>query len=508
LKYFLLLIIFLLPLTYAQLDEDNLINDGKTDYIEGMMHLKGIHYRQNNQKAFELISKSAQTNHPKAQYQLATFYFKGITVNKDMAQAVYWLKKSAAQGYQEAQLVLDSLPETQKLMTDSPSSGLATTSSLDSNLATNIDALRQEIQQSMTQNSQSNENQSAQSSNIESQIMSLKEEIQQSLNQEQLASKLPLEQETKSTTSINPSDISALKKLVTDSTTLTTPQAQNTTSLTVETLTPTNIDSTPTTPPASSTTPKSKPESALAEFPLLESLLKQEGKSLPKPITTSKSQAYPQEDTQVKFDPGQQLLAQVMRDNSSPAALTDRDKKFIKKNLNITDPNNPTDAKKQFNLGLKYLKGTSDIKQDYDQAYYWFNKSAEQGNAKAQFNLATMYFKGLGIDIDNKSALKWYTKSAEQGEPYAQFNLGFMHLNGLSAPKDTKQAIEYFTQSAKSGVAKAQLSLGIIYLEGTLLKQDFARAAKWIQKSRVQGESQAESIWNKYELWKYWQIES
>ncbi len=200
------------------------------------------------------------------------------------------------------------------------------------------------------------------------------------------------------------------------------------------------------------------------------------------------------------------VLEEIIKNNAED--LSDDDKKIIQNKINAPNTDKPTDATQQLKLGLKYLKGTIDTQQNYKLAQYWFNKSAQQGNAKAQFNLATMYFKGLGVDIDNKSALKWYKKSANQGEPNAQFNLGFMFLNGLSTEKNIDESIELFKKSAQSGVAKAQLTLGIIYLEGNLLEQDLGQAARWIQKSRVQGEAQAESIWNKYELWKYWQIDS
>ena len=41
---------------------------------------------------------------------------------------------------------------------------------------------------------------------------------------------------------------------------------------------------------------------------------------------------------------------------------------------------------------------------DKKQAFYWFTKSAEQGNAKAQFHLGSMYYEGEGITTDKKQA--------------------------------------------------------------------------------------------------------
>ena len=55
---------------------------------------------------------------------------------------------------------------------------------------------------------------------------------------------------------------------------------------------------------------------------------------------------------------------------------------------------------------------------------------AEQGNAKAQFNLGVMYEVGQGVKQDDFEAVKWYRQAAEQGEANAQAILGFSYLLG------------------------------------------------------------------------------
>ena len=53
-------------------------------------------------------------------------------------------------------------------------------------------------------------------------------------------------------------------------------------------------------------------------------------------------------------------------------------------------------------------------------------QAAEQGNAKAQYNLGVRYDNGLGVRQDYTQAVQWYRKAAEQGDAEAQFNLGSM----------------------------------------------------------------------------------
>ena len=56
---------------------------------------------------------------------------------------------------------------------------------------------------------------------------------------------------------------------------------------------------------------------------------------------------------------------------------------------------------------------------------------AEQGDLAAQFKLANMYRKGVGVPQDYKTAVKFYTLPAEQFNALAQYNLGIMHSFGL-----------------------------------------------------------------------------
>jgi len=47
-------------------------------------------------------------------------------------------------------------------------------------------------------------------------------------------------------------------------------------------------------------------------------------------------------------------------------------------------------------------------------------QSANQGDAKAQFNLGVVYHDGNVVTKDDKEAIKWWRKSADQGNADAQ----------------------------------------------------------------------------------------
>lgn len=49
---------------------------------------------------------------------------------------------------------------------------------------------------------------------------------------------------------------------------------------------------------------------------------------------------------------------------------------------------------------------------------------AEQGDAKYQFALGRMYFKGTGVPKDYVEAVNWHRKSAEQGDAAFEIKCG------------------------------------------------------------------------------------
>ena len=116
---------------------------------------------------------------------------------------------------------------------------------------------------------------------------------------------------------------------------------------------------------------------------------------------------------------------------------------------------------------------------DYTTALKEWTSLAEQGDAKAQFNLGIMYERGQGVLQDYKTAVKWYALSSEQGDALAQYNLGVMYENGRGVPQDHKAAFKWYTLSAEQGYAKAQYNLGVMYALGQGVIADKVYAHMW-----------------------------
>jgi uncharacterized protein len=116
---------------------------------------------------------------------------------------------------------------------------------------------------------------------------------------------------------------------------------------------------------------------------------------------------------------------------------------------------------------------------DYATALSEWRPWAEQGHAKAQYNLGQMYRQGEGVLQDDKTAVKWYTLAAEQGVADAQYNLGVMYDNGLGVPQDYKTAVKWWTLAAEQGHPSAQSNLGQMYRQGQGVLQDYVYAHMW-----------------------------
>ena len=91
--------------------------------------------------------------------------------------------------------------------------------------------------------------------------------------------------------------------------------------------------------------------------------------------------------------------------------------------------------------------------------------AAEQGYAKAQYNLGIMYDQGRGVDVNYKKAFEWYEKAAKQGLVDAQYNLGNMYYQGRGVDQDDSMAMRWYANAAAQGDMEARAKVGAIVAE-------------------------------------------
>ena len=86
----------------------------------------------------------------------------------------------------------------------------------------------------------------------------------------------------------------------------------------------------------------------------------------------------------------------------------------------------------------------------------------------------------------NTAVMKWQPL-ALQGDAMAQFNMALMYHRGLGVGIDEARAVAWYKMSAKNGYIKAQEFLAAAYNEGWFgLPHDQAKANYWLQRTQEQ----------------------
>lgn len=76
--------------------------------------------------------------------------------------------------------------------------------------------------------------------------------------------------------------------------------------------------------------------------------------------------------------------------------------------------------------------------------------------AYVHYRIGRMFYDGYGTDIDYEEAFKWLKKAADEGNHLSKFVVGKMLCNGTGTERDTEAGTEYLTRAANSGNEYAQ----------------------------------------------------
>jgi TPR repeat protein len=114
-------------------------------------------------------------------------------------------------------------------------------------------------------------------------------------------------------------------------------------------------------------------------------------------------------------------------------------------------------------------------------------KTADQGNAQAQYRLGEMYDNGEGVAADDAEAVKWYRRAAEQGHPGAQWQLGYKYEYGSGVAVDNVESIKWFRKAAEQGHGIAQFELAMRYHTGKGTAKDSVEAYNWVLLAETNG---------------------
>jgi TPR repeat protein len=150
------------------------------------------------------------------------------------------------------------------------------------------------------------------------------------------------------------------------------------------------------------------------------------------------------------------------------------------------------DAQAQYRLGLLYGNGEG-VALDHAQAEHWFTEAARQGHEDALLNLAWLYATGTGVEMDEPRARELYLLAADKGSGKAAYVVATMYRFGQhGSERDMARALRYYQLAADKGVASAQFALGKLLMEGKQVPRDDVTALAWLTLAQAGGSRRAE----------------
>jgi hypothetical protein len=117
----------------------------------------------------------------------------------------------------------------------------------------------------------------------------------------------------------------------------------------------------------------------------------------------------------------------------------------------------------QYELGRCCYHGDHGVPQNYREAARLLRLAAEQGDADAQFLLASCYHQGKGLPMDESEGLRLLTLASEQGHADSQLTLArYNRATGgpvAAVPREAARSLAHDAQSAIPQVRAAALEV-------------------------------------------------
>jgi len=147
-------------------------------------------------------------------------------------------------------------------------------------------------------------------------------------------------------------------------------------------------------------------------------------------------------------------------------------------------------------LGVHYSKGLG-VDADLEKATAYFKQASDLGYLPAKENLVGFFKRGYGAEVDHQVAYK-YQQEIHTLHPTAstKFQLAYMYYKGLGTSQDYNHAYNLLQESAKAGHSGAMYFLGLSFRNGYGCVRNENEAKKWLQAAASKGSGQAKDELN------------
>ena len=129
--------------------------------------------------------------------------------------------------------------------------------------------------------------------------------------------------------------------------------------------------------------------------------------------------------------------------------------------------------------------------QNYALGVQFVSSAAEAGLPIAQYRLAKLHERGLGVPQDLDAARSWTERAAQGGNVKAMHDLAVFYADGEGGVQSYNGAVEWFRKAAAHGLVDSQYNLGVMYENGLGVSANPADALYWFLIAEANGDSSA-----------------
>ncbi|KAL6061664.1 ERAD-associated protein [Balamuthia mandrillaris] len=139
----------------------------------------------------------------------------------------------------------------------------------------------------------------------------------------------------------------------------------------------------------------------------------------------------------------------------------------------------------QYFVAMMYFKGLG-TQQDRQQGLLWLQRSADSGNSMSCFDLGQMLYEGSDDDLPRQDLTKanhYFLRSADLGNANAQYWIGYcLHQGCNGLERDVEKALAYLEKAAYTGHSGALYYLAMMYKTGDGITPDIKRAITYLEE--------------------------
>jgi len=154
------------------------------------------------------------------------------------------------------------------------------------------------------------------------------------------------------------------------------------------------------------------------------------------------------------------------------------------------------DAEAMLRLVYAYRVKKGINQEDFENAMYWLEKSANLGNAQSQFELSDIYMQEDTALCDLEEGFRWLKQSAQNGYTKAKNNLAICYLMGRGTSQDYQQASYWAKEASDDGHNGATRKLAVHYILGIGVPVDREKGISLLRELASSGDSEAKELLN------------